>query len=863
MNPLRTILRRFRSLGQRSAIKREIDEELRFHLERRTAENIADGMSAEDAAREAGKRFGNMQTVREQCREANGANFAETVMQDIRFGLRMLRKHPGFTILAVLSLAIGVGVNTTIFSALDAAFLRPLPIKNSSELVRFESPLFTFAEYQEMQANMRSLSNLVAVAHHGSMLRGNDGMTMCLADYVSPNYFTALGVKPAAGSLFSEGDSRLGEGSTVVISYGLWQRHFAGDPKIVGQTIPLVPRPATVLGVAAKGFGGVDLFPSRDLWFAHTGPSDGLRPQDRDFQFFGRLRAGYSAPQVHDEAEAEAAQLGGDLARGEPGKRVLVWSEKEHEGDHGGNLVFFVMPIVGLVLLVACANVSSFLLARYEDRRRELAVRMALGGGRRRLLRQLLVEGLLLSVLGSLVGLLLTFWAVHLVPALLPAQIAGFAPELRVDRRVFGLAMALACLSTLLFALWPAWRATRVDLGPLLKGEFVLASSPVRWWSGRYALVVAQLAVSLVFLAATTLLVRGFFRGMGSDFGFDPKNVLVVMFGGSSNGQSYYDRLQERMRALPGVRAVSLATRVPFALSGGGLAIKVLPPQPNAEVADISCSSIEPSYFDTMGIRLQRGRDFDWRDNETGPRVVIVSEAAAKRFWPNEDPVGKSIQAGFEKLVPRQIVGVARDASNSQVGESPPPFLYLPLPQEPRGDIRLLVRTDGHLAGMTQAVRRALQEVDKDSVVMDTSTLEGTIHVALMAQWVGACLGGVLGLLAFLLGVCGLYGVVSYAVSRRTRELGIRMALGAGRGDVLWMVLRQGLTLALVGVAVGLPVAIAVGFLMRGLLFGIGPEDFVSMAGSSALVAAVALLASYIPARRAAKINPMEALRYE
>jgi predicted permease len=695
------------------------------------------------------------------------------------------------------------------------------------------------------------------------MLRGNDGLTMCLADYVSPNYFTALGVNPAVGSLFSERDGRIEEGSTVVISYGLWQRRFGGDPKIVGQTIPLVPRPVTVLGVAPKGFGGVDLFPARDLWFPTTASSGGIRPESRDFEFFGRLRPGASVSQVHDEAEAEVTQLGGDLAKGEPGKRLLVWSEKEHRGDHGGRLAYLVMPIVGLVLLVACANVSSFLLARYEDRRRELAVRMALGGGRRRLLRQLLVEGLLLSVLGSVMGLLVTFWAVHLLPALLPAPVAAFAPELHVDHRVFGLAMALACLSTLLFALLPAWRATRVDLGPLLKGEFALSSSPVRWWSGRYALVVVQLAVSLVFLAATTLLVRGFIRGMGGDFGFDPKNVLVVMFSGSSNGQSYYDRLQERMRGLPGVRAVSLATRVPFALSGGGMAIKVQPPQPNAEVASISCSSIEPSYFDTMGIRLQRGRDFDSRDSGTGLPVVIVSEAAAKRFWPNEDAVGKFIQAGFEKLVPHQVVGVARDASNFEIGESPAPFLYLPLAQETRGDLRLLVRTDGHLAGMTQAVRRALLEVDKESVVEDTSTLEGTIHVALMPQWVGACLGGVLGLLAFLLGICGLYGVVSYAVSRRTRELGIRMALGAARGDVLWMVLRQGLTLALAGVAAGLPVAIAVGFLMRGMLFGIGPEDFVSMAGSSALVAAVALLASYVPARRAAKINPMEALRYE
>jgi predicted permease len=423
--------------------------------------------------------------------------------------------------------------------------------------------------------------------------------------------------------------------------------------------------------------------------------------------------------------------------------------------------------------------------------------------------------------------------------------------------------MGLACGSTFVFALLPAWRATRTEVGPVLKGESALASGRARWCSGRQALVVAQLAVSLVFLASTTLLVRGFLSGMGSDLGFDPKNLLTVMFQGSNHGIAQLDQLCERVRSLPGVRSVSVATRVPFALSGGGMTIKIQPPKSDTEPRDIACASVGPGYFDTLGVRLLRGRDFERQDNDSAPRVAILSEAAARCFWPGEDPLGKTIPAGFNGLKPRQIIGVVRDVNNVELRETPAPFIYLPIRQEPSGDTHLLVRTDGRLAGMAASVRGAMREVDKEVVIVYLASMEGTIHFALMPQWIGAWLGGLLGSLAFVLAVSGLYGAVAHAVSRRTREIGVRMALGARGADVLWMVLRQGLVLALAGVALGLPAALGIGYLMRSLLFGISPADPMALAGSSALVAAVALLASFMPARRAAGIKPMEALRHE
>jgi macrolide transport system ATP-binding/permease protein len=485
------------------------------------------------------------------------------------------------------------------------------------------------------------------------------------------------------------------------------------------------------------------------------------------------------------------------------------------------------------------------------------------------LMRQLLVESATLSLLGAAAGLLLTMWSVRLVPLLVPPMTLSDLIDLRVDGRVLGITLGLSCFATIAFGLLPAWRATRIDVGPLLKSDTSPALGQMRWFTLRNILVAGQVAVALVFLALAALFVRGFGTGQESDFGFTQRKLLLVTVG-LTGGRGSIDncaQLADRLRALPGVRAVGVGSWVPLALNGGGARVRVVPPgaaSPAGEKAEpIKSVSIEPGYFATLGLPLIRGRDFTTRDNAAGARVVVISEVMAKRFWPDEDPIGKIIRTGEREPVSREVVGVARDLINPTRSGAPDPCVYLPLRQESRGEVRLLVATQGEPAELAGLVRDEIRRVKDQFALMDLTTMNAQLRFALFPQWVGAWLGGVLGLLAFVLAISGLYGVVAYAVSRRTREFGIRIALGAAPNDAVWLVLKQGAMLALAGVGVGLPIAIAAGKLMRGLLFGISPADPIALAGASLLVIGVAITASYFPARRATRINPVEALRAE
>ena len=790
-------------------------------------------------------------------------------MQDLRSALRQLAKSPGFTAVAVLSLAVGIGVNSTIFSALDAALLRPLPFKDADEIVRVQWPTLSYPEYRELRTAMPSLAGLAAVSRHGALLAGTEGNESLSCDVVSQNYFSVLGIAPAAGRFFSDAAGGAPGEPAVVISQGLWQRRFGGDQRLVGQTITVNRRLVTVLGVAAKGFSGDRRIPLCDMWQSAEAQREVLERTNREFELIGRLKPGATVAQAQAEAAMLVTRIAPDAPKLADGRRVLVQSETASTKKRGaGGLL--VMLVVGLVLLVACANVSCLLLARHEERRREIAVRLAMGASRWRLMRQLLVEGAVLSLLGAAAGLLLTMWSVRLVPLLIPPTMVSHLIDLRVDGRVLGLTLGLSCFATIAFGLFPAWRATRVDVGPLLKSDTSPALGQSRWFTVRHVLVTGQVAVALVFLAVAALFVRGFGNGQQSDFGFTQKKLLLAMVGvsGGREGLDDCDQLQERLRALPGVRAVSVGSWAPLALSGGGATVRVVPPGEAASGSvqgqPVKGVSVGPGYFATLGIQLIRGRDFTARDDAAGARVAIVSEAMAKRFWPDENPVGKIFRAGNRSPAPREVVGVARDLIDPlQAGAAPAPCLYLPLRQEPRGELRLLIATQGEAADLAGLVRGEIRRFGDRLVLLDVTTMGTQLRTALFPQWVGAWLGGVLGLLAFVLAVSGLYGVVAYSVSRRTRELGIRMALGARPVDALWLVLRQGLTLGLAGVSVGLPAAVAAGFALSRVVFGLNPADPVALAGASLLVVAVALAASYFPARRAARVDPMIALRAE
>ena len=789
------------------------------------------------------------------------------MLSDVKYAFRQLAKSPGFTAVAVLSLAVGFGVNSTIFSALDAILLRSLPFKDPGEIVRVQ-PTFSFPDYLDLRSGMPSIAELAAVSRHTATVGEGGSTEMFSCDTVSQNYFTVLGIAPAAGRLFAGKEGGAPAEPVAVISYGLWQSHFGGDPAIVGRTIAMNRRLVTVLGVAAKGFGGDRRAPMCDIWQ----PADPGRLERtiRDFELLGRLRPGSTAAQAEAQAGILLARIAPDARKLSDGRRVSVESETDRAKANGvaGALA---MSVVGLVLVVACANVACLLLARNEERRREISVRLALGAGRWRLIRQFLVEGALLSLSGAAVGLLLAIWSVRLLPLLIPPMMLHHLFDLRIDLRVVGLTLALSCLATVAFALFPAWRATRTDIGPLLKSDCSPVLGHVRGFTARNALVAGQVGVALVFLALSVLFVRGFGNGRREDFGFTQKNLLLPLVGlpGGRGGIDECDLLQERLRALPGVRSVGAGSWVPLGLSGGGASMRVAPlgsqTSNAAQLQPVQCVSVEPGYFATLGMRLVRGRDFSAGDDAAGARVAIVSEAMAKRFWPGADPIGKIVRAGGSELAPREVVGVAHDLLDpGQPGSAPAPCLYLPFRQELSGEVRILIATQGEApAALDGLVRGEIHRFAGSLMLLDMTTMDAQLRFALFFQWVGAWLGGALGLLAFVLAISGLYGVVAFAVSRRTREIGIRMALGARPVDALWLVLRQGLTLGMAGVALGLPVAAAAGFMLSRMLLGIKPADLVALAGASFLVVGVALLASYFPARRATRIDPVAALRAE
>jgi predicted permease len=794
-------------------------------------------------------------------------------MSTLRHALRQLAEAPAFTAIAVLSLAIGIGINSTIFSALDAAFLRPLPFRDADQIVRFEWPAFSYAEYQELRSQLQSCSQLVAVRKAGGLLRGAEGSEMLSASIVSRNYFTAIGVDSTVGRVFSEDDQLPPNEPVAVISHALWQRRFAGDRGIVGQSITLNGRSFTVLGVAASGFAGDRRIPPCDIWYPVDIDAGAPARKHRDFDLLGRLQPGFTAAQAQAETEAILARSDWNVPVSPSGEHAMVWSERESTMDHGGRLTYLAMPLVGLVLLVACANVSGLLLARYEERRREMAVRVALGGRRSQLVRQLLLESLLLALAGAAVGLLFTSWATRVVPAIVPPAMITLAPELHVDGRVLALTIGLSALATAVFGLLPAWRATRADVGMLLQAGAGPLTGGSRWLNGRHALVVGQLAISLVLLVGAGLFVRGFARGGQSDLGFTERNLLLASFAPEMSGLTreqslaYSIKLQERVRAIPGIRAVSLAARAPLSLNGSGAAVRVLFP---GDVADdesggrrVKFNSVEPGYFETLGIPLRQGRDFNARDDGTSARVAIISETTARQFFPGEDPVGKTIRVLGAQGTACEIVGVVRDVAISGPGEAPTPYLYLPLRQMPRGDLTLLAAVGMDPGAVAALVRTEMRQLDSRVVPIGTESMHTLMRFALMPQWIGAWLGGVLGALAAVLALSGLYGSISHSVTRRTREIGVRMALGARRRETVLLVLRQGFGLALAGVAVGLPLATGLGFAMRGVLLGISPADPFALIGAAALVTVVALAACIGPARRATRVDPMVALRAE
>ena len=865
-----------KQLFSRRRLYSDLSEEIQEHLEEKIEELVASGLSREEATTAARREFGNVTLIKERSREVWQWPSIENFFMDVRYGLRMLAKNPGFTAVAVLTLALGIGATTAMFSIVDGAFLKPLPVSDPGQFVRIwmhaaqgANSGVSFPDYLDLRAQCSSLSGVVAYEREGRFVNSMDELSLVLVDAVSLNYFDVLGTRPLLGRTFpheAEGSAPLGP--TVVISYTLWKNRLGGDPDIVGKTIRLNNQSTTVLGVAREGFRGLNRFVPTDAWL----PVDASELKSRDSRYFelvGRPRPGVTSDQIR----AELDTIGHRLAQAYPAtnKATTFGSQPESEPQRGFLLVsLFLMSVVGLVLLISCANVAGLLLARGETRRGEVAVRLALGSSRGRLIRQFLTEGLMLSLAGAVLGLLLAAWLIAIEPSLLPPSPVQIGPDLRIDGRVMLFTLFVSLLATLIFGVAPALGASKADLAGALKGEEASLARGSKRMTARNILVVGQVALSVLVLSAAGLFLKSLMLTLRAPLGLNlHKNLLVVplgtLEGSEEQRRSLLPRVLERVQGLPGIVHATCAMRIPLSGSGGGADFRVsIPgielPEGQQSVA-VKFNAVAPDYFQTVETRILRGRNFTSGDSANAPKVVLISETMARRFWPNRDPVGHSLQIEKKDY---EIIGVVEDVKINRIHESPEPYMYFPFAQTSYGG-ELIVETTGDPRRWIPAVKREIRAVDKTAVVAGIQTGANVIRSEEEVYVLRAATGlvGSLSLLAMFLASVGLYGVVAYLAKLRTHEIGIRVALGAGRKDILGLLLRQGLKLVVFGALIGLGVAFATTRFMSSMLYGVSPADPTALLGSALLAGVVALMACFIPARRATMVHPMMALRHE
>jgi len=810
----------------------------------------------------------------------------QTLWQDLRYGLRMLRRSPGFTAVAALSLALGIGANTAIFSVVNAALLRPLPVKEPDRLVGLYRKIpqdrnhnrFSYPNYLDTRDRNQSFSGLAAYYFTPLNLSGGGQTERLWGKVVSGNYFSTLGVEFTKGRAFLPDEDRTpGAHPVAVVSHGLWQRRFGGDPNLIGNTVTLNGQGFTIVGVAPASFRGTEVGMAPDVWVpmmmqAQALPGrDFLTPRDVGWlRVVGRLKPGVSVAQAQAEMETLGAQLKREHPEANEAFGIAVVPDFGLHPDFRGSarqFLLVLMGVVGLVLLIACANVANLLLARGRERWKEIGVRLALGAKRRRLIGQLLTESLLLSLLGAAISLALTPWISNGLEVLQQTgQALPSVEPIGLDGRVLGFTALVSLLAGVIFGLAPALQASKTDvIGALKDTTANRESSKSRL---RQVFVISQVALSLMLLIAAGLFIRSLRQAQRIDPGFKTENILLMSFDlslqgySAERGRAFYQQLEQRVGSLPGVEQVSFADNPPLSSDADAtIIIDGYTPPTGLEGVVINYSMVSPNYFQTLGIPLLRGRDFTSQDKVDAPGVVIINETAARRFWPGQDALGKRVRLG--KSVSAEVIGVARDGKYVTLGEDPRPYIYFPMTQNYQSSAVLQARTVGDPAPVIAAVRREAQALDKDLPTFGVRTMKEHLRGSLMAPQLAATFLGIFGAMALLLATVGIYGVVAYAVSQRTREIGIRVALGAERLDILKMVLEQSLRLVVIGLLIGLAGALAATRLLESFLYGVGASDPATFIIVPLLLASVALLASYVPARRAMKVDPMVALRYE
>jgi predicted permease len=813
------------------------------------------------------------------------------LLSEIRHALRVLRRSSGFSAAVVLSTALGVGATASIFSLVDAFLLRPLPVPDTGRIVRIASVTqndavagFSYPELDEIAARTQTFAGVAGAqtAILGVSQTRDEQPRMAVALLVNGGFFSALDLTPVAGRTFGDDEDRApGRSPVVVISYAMWRRDFAGRADAIGRAIRLNGAEFTIVGVTPESFRGVHPFLQPALYVprmmireATGAPARALTDRtSRPLNVFARLKPGVSIERARDEMRRVAADLEREHPDVNRGRGAMVYSQvgfriAEEPDDLALSSLFFA--VAGLVLSIACINVANLLLATAPGRLRETAVRLAMGASRIRLLRQFLIESVILSSVGTVAGLGIAAACASFLRSIEIASSLPLKLEAHVDLRVVLFAFAVGVASGVVAGLVPAIRGTRAELNTVLKST-ELRFAATRGWA-RHALVVAQVAVALVMLVLSGLFLESISAARATDPGFRVEHVLTMGFDPRiarydlPQTHAFYRQLLARVRALPGVRSAALGQHIPLGVSSSAvdIAIDGLQATPNQAPIAVGTSVVSPGYFDTLGVSLLRGRPFAAGDVESAPKVAIVNDAMAKKYWPSRDPIGATITITSRANERVEVVGVVSTSKTRDVGEPPQPFLYVPLDQTSQTGMVLFVYTSGDPGTFTGPVRAEVRALDPNQPIQDVRTMashfqqQALFGVRLIAEVIAAV--GVVGL---ALSVLGLYGVVAYSVSQRTREIGIRMAIGASERRVLGMVLRQGMTLTALGAAIGAALAVALSSAVGGLLNGVNPRDPVVYAGAVAILATVTLLAAYVPARRAASLDPQHALRCE
>ncbi|HKB07252.1 MAG TPA: ABC transporter permease [Candidatus Polarisedimenticolia bacterium] len=820
----------------------------------------------------------------------------ETVMQDVRYGLRMLFRNPAFTLVAVLSLALGIGANTTIFTLVNTVLLHPVPVRDPGSLAmmfmtdeqnknnQFNLFQISHLNYNDYRDQNEVFSGTAAWLTAPINLSGGGEPEQIAGDLVSGNFLSLLGVSPALGRDFLlEEDKVDGASPVAILGDRLWKRRYASDPAIVGKSITLNGQSFNVVGVTPPGFQGINTIGGPDLWVPmamHGQILSGFFAENYNerrallFNVIGRLKPGVTIQQAEGSLRTIAARLEKEYPEPNKGRSVTLLPMAQATVNPNLRRLFvmaggLLMTVVGLVLLIACANVANLLLARATARRKEIAIRLSMGAGRWRLVRQLMTESVVLALLGGCAGLLVAFWARDLVMASRPPQFFFGQVDLSLDTRVLVFTLLVSVATGVVFGLVPALQASRSNLVVELKERTGQSGRSGARFNFRSVLVVAQVALSLVSLIGAGLFLRSLRNTERIDPGFDAKNLLTVQFDlgaqgfDRTRGEDFHRRILETARAIPGVRAAALSANLPM---GGGFGRTVFPEGQEAATGAAgqftNANEISVGYFDALGIPLRHGRDINDMDRDGAPRVVVINEAMAKQFWKGQDALGKRFKF-FGDQEYRQVVGIVGDTKIFTLGEDAQPQAFIPVLQQFNPTMTLNVRTQADGETLLPTLRREVQALQPTMPLTNVQTTDELLRQVLWAPRMGAALLGIFGLIALTLAAIGIYGVMSYSVNQRTVEFGLRMALGARPSDVLGLVLRQGMLLVACGLLIGVVTAFFASSLISALLVGMSATDPITFLLISLLLAAVAALAGYVPARRATRVDPMVALRYE